>query len=107
MQVKPGDIFACDGSFYQTIKATTKTATIRPIERTFEGYADEYGWEKKFMPIPGSFTNDPWMGREKSEKGQRLKLHDFTRDKIRPELHMGHRTLIFWDGTPSVLDTYN
>ena len=107
MQVKAGDIFTCDGSFYQVIKATDKTATIRPIESIFEGYADPYGWERKYMPIPNRFTSDPWMGRERSEKGQKLKVHDFTRGKNRPELHMGYRTLTLWDGTPSICDTYN
>lgn len=107
MKVKPGDIFECEGSFYQTIRATAKTATIRPIEGTFEGCADPYGWERKYLPVPGRFTNDPWMGRERSERGQRLKLHDSTRNGSRPELHMGYRTLTLWDGTPSICDTYN
>ena len=64
MQVKAGDIFECEGSFYQAIKATAKTATIRPIESTFEGLADAYGWERKYMPLPNCFTYDPIMGRE-------------------------------------------
>ncbi len=108
MQVKAGDIFECEGSFYQAIKATAKTATIRPIESTFEGYADPYGWERKYLPVPNQFiASDPWMGRERSEKGQRLKIHDYTRGKTCPELHMGCRTLVRWDGTPSIRDTYN
>lgn len=68
MKVKPGDIFECGGSFYQTIRATAKTATVRPIEGTFVGYADPYGWERKYLPVPGRFTSDPWMGRERSER---------------------------------------
>ncbi len=107
MQVKAGDIFECEGSFYQAIKATAKTATIRPIESTFEGYADPYGWERKYMPLPNCFIYDPIMGREASDSGKRLKVRDYSRAKNSPELELcGHR-LTLWDGTPSICDTYN
>lgn len=60
MQVKAGDIFECEGSFYQAIKATAKTATIRPIESTFEGLADAYGWEHSYQSThrAGSKANE-------------------------------------------------
>jgi hypothetical protein len=82
MQVKAGDIFECEGSFYQAIKATAKTATIRPIESTFEGLADAYGWERKYMPLPNCFTYDPIMGREASDNGKRLKVRGYTSPHI-------------------------
>lgn len=107
MQVKPGDIFECDGSFYQAIKATAKTATIRPIESTFEGLADAYGWERKYMPLPNCFTFDPIMGREASDSGRRLKIRDYSRAKNSPELELCGYRLTLWDGTPSICDTYN
>ena len=94
MQVKAGDIFECEGSFYQAIKATAKTATIRPIESTFEGLADAYGWERKYMPLPNCFTYD-------------LKVRDYSRAKNSPELELCGYRLTLWDGTPSICDTYN
>lgn len=107
MQVKAGDIFECEGSFYQAIKATAKTATIRPIESTFEGLADAYGWEHKYMPLPNCFTYDPIMGREGSDNGKRLKIRDYSRAKNSPELELCGYRLTLWDGTPSICDTYN
>ena len=107
MKVKPGDIFEHEGSFYQAIKATAKTATIRPIESTFAGYADPYEWERGYMPVPGLFTIDPLMGRRRSEEGQRLKVRDYSREGNSPELELFGQRLTLWDGTPSICDTYN
>ena len=107
MQVKAGDIFECEVSFYQAIKATAKTATIRPIESTFEGLADAYGWERKYMPLPNCFTYDPIMGHEASDNGKRLKVRDYGRAKNSPELELCGYRLTLWDGTPSICDTYN
>ncbi len=109
MKIKIGSIFASEhGDFYQVIKTTPKTVTIRPIERTFVGYADPYGWVCKYMPIPNRFTTDPWMGREGSEQGKRLKIRDYSRDGNMPELELAGRIqLLLWDGTPSIWDRYN
>lgn len=97
MQVKAGDIFECESSFYQAIKATAKTATIRPIESTFEGLADAYGWERKYMPLPNCFTYDPIMGREASDNGKRLKVRDYGRAKNSPELELCGYRLTLWE----------
>ena len=107
MQVKPGNIFEDSGSFYQVVKATAKTAVIRPIESLFVGYDDEHGWERAYMPIVDKFTTDPWMSRDEALRGKRLKIHDFSQAGNRPELHYGYRTLHLWDGKPSVLDAYS
>lgn len=107
MQVKAGDIFECEVSFYQAIKATAKTATIKPIESTFEGLADDYGWERKYMPLPNCFTYDPIMGREANDNGKRLKVRDYGSAKNSPELELCGYRLTLWDGTPSICDTYN
>ena len=96
MQVKAGDIFECEGSFYQAIKATA-----------FDGLADVYGWEHKYMPLPNCFTYDPIMGREASDNGKRLKIRDYSRAKNSPELELCGYRLTLWDGTPSICDTYN
>ena len=107
MQVKPGHIFEDSGNFYQVIKATEKTAVVRPIEGKFVGYADQYGREHAYMPVADAFTTDPWMSRDEATRGKRLKIHDYSQAGNSPELHFGCRTLYFWDGKPSVLDTYS
>lgn len=101
---------ACDNYLAQVteaFKATAKTATIRPIESTFEGLADAYGWGRKYMPLPNCFTYDPIMGREASDNGKRLKVRDYSRAKNSPELELCGYRLTLWDGTPSICDTYN
>ena len=106
--VKAGDIFTADGFFYQVIKATAKTATVRPIQADFVGHADPYGWEKEYMPKPGIFIeNDPILGARASREGKRLKIYDFSAAQDTPTLKVCGEYLYLWDGTPSIFDTYN
>lgn len=108
MQVKAGDIFARDGSFWQVTKATARTVTVRPIESMFIGCADEYGWEHAYIPIRDAFTHDPFWTREQDEAGRRFAVRDFTAGKTLPQISVpGGGPAFLWDGAPSINDRYN
>ena len=107
--VKVGDIFVTRfSSFYQVVKATAKTVTVRPIEGKFVGCADEFGWEKMYQPLPGTFCENGYWPREVCESGKRCTVRDFTVARVRPQIKItDYQDAWLWDGTPGVLDTYS
>lgn len=108
MKVDEGAIFERDGSFYQVVKATASTVTVKPIESEFVGMADDYGWERAYMPKPGRFTTSFAFTDKQNEQGKRCKVRDYSADGTRPQIDVGaYFDAHLWDGNPGIFDTYN
>lgn len=109
MQVKQGDIFQCHGNFFQVVKATAKTVTVKPIESIGAGNADPYGWERAYLPKPGAFTRSPFFTSDQNRDGKRCAVKDYSAAKDSPQIDVGqYFPAHLWDGeTPSVCDTYS
>ena len=109
---KPGDLFSCNGDFYEVTKTTGKTVTIRPIESRFVGYADEYGCERKFLPVPHAFKERCiWWPDGKAEKRCKVFTYSTTGERSQDFVKIcsrdGYLDAYAWDGTPDIMDTYN
>lgn len=105
--IEVGDIFATKyADFFQVVRATAKTVTVRPIASRFVRHIDY--WEREYLPVPGEFANYPSWSRETCEKGRRCTVRDYSAAKDMPQIKVDdYEVAYLWDGRPSVLDTYN
>lgn len=109
MEIKVNDIFCCDGDFFQVVKATSKTVTVKHIRSKFIGFQDSYGWEKGYIPMQGDFCNYCMWSDDQNENGKRCTVKDFSIAKDSPFIKVNSYTNAYlWDGaSPSVFDSYN
>lgn len=100
-----GTIFADDyAGFWEVVKSTAKTVTVRPVKRRRVEIIDR--WETSYEPVR-EYEESIWhRGKETITR----KVSNNCRDK-RPEGNMIKVTSSVWawqwDGKPAVHDTYN
>lgn len=109
MKISIGDIFVTKfASFYEVVRTTAKTVTVRPIEDEFVGYADSYGWEKEYKPIKGAFCENGYWPREVCERGKRCKVYDWTQAQNMPQIKITDTLDAYlYNGGTAILDTYS
>lgn len=106
--ISVGDIFASNGDFYQVVKTTAETVTVRPIESRFVGYADEQRRERAYIPVRDRFTLSPFFTDAQNERGKRCVPKNWSAREFRPQIDVGcYWPAHLWDGEPSICDTYN
>lgn len=97
-QVKVGDFFVCSWGyeqtnidFYQVVKKTAKTVTIRPVASTGE----DTGWcTREVVPVKDAFTSDAHISLE----GKRCKMQGYS---DRPAVTIcDYADAYLWDGKP-------
>lgn len=105
VSINTGDMFATEyGSFYQVIKATEKTVTVRPVDSRC---TESNMWETWHMPIKDAFIKNYYWDDETAERGKRCTVKWY-HGPAQPSIKIaGGLDAIYWDGEPTLWDHYN
>ena len=100
-----GDMFAGDhGDFFQVVKTTEKTVTVRPVKSACTG---RDGWESHHTPVKDEFTRCFHWDRTANERGKRCTVNWWHGPKMPSIKISAGIEAIYWDGKPTTWDHYN